>query len=127
MSYKNELTPQQLRNFRRRARFTVCGEPCDVFAGPTDPENPAARDDVMFVTVNRNSRAAWLEATSYTYNDPTDEIRPDYLKLCRKVDEQTARRVIARELYRWASMRFGTVSGYTPEDIAAEADRIANG
>lgn len=127
MSYQNELTPQQLRNFKRRARFTVCGEPCDVFAGPTDPENPAARDDVMFVTVNRNSRAAWLEATSYTYADPTDEMRPDYLKLCRKVDEQTAREIIARELRRWASYPADTVEGYTPAQIAAEAERIARG
>lgn len=127
MSYQNELTPAQLRNFKRRCRFTACGEPCDVFAGPTDPENPAARDDVMFVTVNRNSRAAWLEATSYTYADPTDEIRPDYLKLCKKVPEQTAREIIVKELRRWASYPADTVEGYTPAQIAAEADRIAQG
>ncbi len=124
MSWKNYLTPQQLRNFKRRARFTACGEPADVFAGPTDPENPATRDDVIFVTINRNDRAAWLEATSYTYADPTDEIRPDYLKLCRKVPEQTAREIIARELRRWASYP-DTVTGYTPAQIEAEAERIA--
>lgn len=124
---QNHLTARQLDNFTRRARFTVCGEPADVFAGPTDPENPATRDDVMFVTVNRNSRAAWLEATSYTYNDPTDEMSPDYLELCRKVDEQTAREIIVKELRRWASMPDGTIEGYTPAQIAAEADRIAQG
>ena len=127
MSYQNELTPAQLRNFKRRARFTVCGEPADVFTGPTDPERPATRDDVIFVTVNRNDRAAWLEATSYIYADPTDEIRTDYLQLCRKVPEADAREIIARELYRWARMPAGTVKGYTPAQIEAEAERIARG
>lgn len=129
MSYRNELTPQQLRNFTRRARFTACGEPCDVFTGPTDPERPATRDDVMLVTVNRNTAtgAAWLEATSYTYADPTDEIRPDYMRECRKVPEADARRIIARELRRWAGYPAGTVTGWTPAQIEAEAERIARG
>jgi len=126
MSYQNELTKQQERNFRRRCRFTACGEPCDVFEGPSDPDDSTARD-VMFMTINRNTKtgAAWIEATSYIYADPTDEIRPDYLKLCRKIDEADAREIIAQELRRWASMPEGTVAGYTPEQIAAEADRIS--
>jgi len=126
MSYQNELTKQQERNFRRRCRFTACGEPCDVFEGPSDPDDSTARD-VMFMTINRNTKtgAAWIEATSYIYADPTDEIRPDYLKLCRKIDEADAREIIAQELRRWASMPEGTVVGWTPEQIAAEADRIS--
>lgn len=120
MSYQNELTPQQLRNFRRRARFTVCGEPADVFAGPTDPEHTDY--EVMFVTINRyiDTNAAWLEANG-------DEIRPDYMRECHKVDEADARRIISQELRRWAGYPAGTVSGWSPEDIAAEADRIARG
>lgn len=127
MSYQNELTPQQERNFKRRCRFTACGEPCDVFTGPSDPDDSTARD-VMFMTINRNTKTgtAWIEATSYVYADPTDEIRPDYLKLCRKTDEATAREIIARELHRWASYPAGTVDGWTPEQIEAEAERIAN-
>jgi hypothetical protein len=126
MSYQNELTKQQERNFKRRARFTACGEPCDVFAGPSSPDDSTAHD-VMFMTVNRNTKtgAAWIEATSYIYADPTGEIRPDYLKLCSKIDEADARKIIARELHRWASMPEGTITGYTPEQIAAEADRIS--
>ena len=126
MSWKNYLTPQQLRSFSRRCRFTACGEPADVFAGPT---NPARTEyETLFITVNRDGAGnTWLEATSYTYADPTDEIRPDYMRECRKVPEADARRIIARELYRWASMPIGTVSGYTPEQIAAQADALANG
>lgn len=123
MSWRNYLTPQQLRNFRRRARFTACGEPCDVFAGPT---NPARTEyETLFITVNRNDAGAWLEATSYTYADPTDEIRPDYMRECRKVPEADARAIIVQELHRWASYP-DTVAGWTPEQIAAEADRIAH-
>ena len=127
MSYQNELTKQQERNFARRCRFTACGEPCDVFAGPSSPDDSAARD-VMFMTINRNTEtsASWLEATSYIYADPTDEVRPDYMHLCRKIDKADAREIIVRELRRWASYPEGTVTGYTPEQIAAEADRIAN-
>lgn len=126
MSWKNYLTPQQLRNFKRRARFTVCDMPADVFNGPTDPDDSTSRE-TLFIIVNRDGAGnAWLEATSYTYADPTDEIRPDYMRECRKVPEADARRIIARELYRWASMRMGTVSGYTPEQIASEADALAN-
>lgn len=125
MSWTNYLTPHQLRNFRRRCRFTACGEPCDVFTGPTDPDDSTSRD-VMFVTVNsyNDDSAQWLEATSHIYADPTGEIRPDYLKLCRKAPEADARAIIARELDRWAAMPAGTVTGWSPEQIKAEADRI---
>lgn len=125
MSWENYLTPAQLRNFKRRCRFTACGEPCDVYTGPTDPDDSTSRD-VMFVTVNRYSdnSAQWLEASSYIYADPTGEIRPDYLKLCRKVSEADARAIIARELERWAHYPAGTVSGWTPEQIRQEAERI---
>ena len=127
MSYQNELTKQQERNFKRRCRFTACGEPCDVFAGPSSPDDSTARD-VMFMTINRNTQtgAAWIEATSYIYTDPTDEVRPDYLKLCKKINEDDARSIIYSELLSWAIMPEGTVTGWTPEQIAAEADRIAN-
>ena len=125
MSYQNELTKQQERNFRRRCRFTACGEPCDVFEGPSDPDDSTARD-VMFMTINRNTKtgAAWIEATSYIYADPTDEIRPDYLKLCRKIDEDDARAIVVQKLYSWAKCPAGTVNGYTPADIIAEAEAI---
>ena len=123
MAYRNELTPQQLRHFTRRARFTVCGEPCDVFTEPWPYQS-----NLLFVTVNHNTEtgASWLEATSYTYADPTDEIRPDYLKLCRKVTEADAREIIAREVRRWAGMPDGTITGYSPAQLEAEAERIAN-
>lgn len=125
MSWKNYLTPQQLRNFRRRARFTMCGEPADVFSGPTDPEHLDSRDDVLLITVNRDTHGnAWFEATSYAYADPTDEIRPDYLKLCRKIDRDDARCIIVQELHQWSRMPEGTVTGYTPAEIAAEAERM---
>jgi len=118
MSWTNYLTPTQLRNFKRRARFTACGEPADVFAGPTDPEHTAY--EVMFVTVNRDSAGnTWLETDG-------DEIRPDYMRECHKVPEANARRIISQELRRWAGYPAGTVSGWSPEDIAAEADRIAH-
>lgn len=125
MSWRNYLTPQQLRNFTRRCRFTACGEPADVFSGPADPDDSTARD-VMFVTVNRNTDTgtAWLEATSYTYADPTDEIRPDYLRLCKKIDRDNARCIIVQELYQWSRMPEGTIAGYTPAEIAAEAERL---
>lgn len=124
---QNHLTARQIDNFGRRCRFTACGEPCDVFAGPSSPDDSTARD-VMFITINHNTEtgASWLEATSYIYADPTDEISPDYMHLCRKIDEADAREIIAQELRRWASMPEGTITGYTPEQIAAEADRIAN-
>ena len=123
MSYQNELTPQQLRNFKRRCRFTACGEPVDVFAGPT---NPARTEyETLFITVNRdNAGHVWLEATSYTYADPTDEIRPDYMRECRKVPEADARHIIVQELYQWARMPDGTIAGYTPAEIVAEAERL---
>lgn len=123
MSWTNYLTPAQERSFKRRARFTVCGEPADVFAGPTDPAR--TEYETLFITVNRdNAGNAWLEATSYTYADPIDEIRPDYMRLCRKVPEADARRIITTELRRWARMPEGTVTGWSPAEIAAEADRI---
>ena len=122
MSYQNELTKQQERNFKRRCRFTACGEPCDVFADPAPYDG-----GVFFATINRitETGAAWIEGTSYTYADPTDEISPDYLAACKKATPDTARRVIVQELRRWASMPEGTIAGYTPEQIAAEADRIS--
>ena len=118
MSWKNYLTPQQLRNFKRRARFTACGEPADVFS-----DRFLCNCTFYFVTVNRNTETgeALLEADG-------EEISPDYVSgVCRKVPEAHARRIIAHELYRWARMPEGTVSGYTPEQIAAEADALANG
>ena len=126
MSYRNHLTKQQERNFRRRCRFTACGEPCDVFTGPSAPDDSTARD-VMFMTINRDAQtgSAWIEATSYIYADPTDEVRPDYLKLCKKISEDDARSIIYTELLSWAIMPEGTVAGWTPEQIAAEADRIS--
>ncbi len=125
MSYQNELTKQQERNFKRRCRFTACGEPCDVFAGPSDPDDSTARD-VMFMTINRNNEtgAAWIEATSYIYADPTDEIRPDYMHMCRKINEDDARSIIYTELLSLAIMPEGTVTGWTPEQIEVEAERI---
>lgn len=124
MSWTNYLTPAQLRNFTRRCRFTACGEPADVFAGPT---NPARTEyETLFITTNRDDAGnVWLEATSYTYADPTDEIRPDYMRECHKIDRDDARAIVARELRRWARMPEGTVTGWSPEQIAAEADRIA--
>ena len=123
MSYQNELTKQQERNFARRCRFTACGEPCDVFA---DPDYSA----LQFVTINRNPKtgAAWLEATAYhRYTiDATEEVGPEFMRMLGKATPDTARRVIVQELRRWASYPEGTVTGYTPEQIAAEADRIAN-
>lgn len=121
MSYQNELTPQQLRNFKRRCRFTACGEPCDVFTDPAPYDG-----GVFFATINRNTEtgAAWIEGTSYTYAEPTEEISPDYMHLCKKARENDAREIIAKELRRWASMPEGTVSGWSPEQIAAEAERI---
>lgn len=120
MSYQNHLTPQQLRNFRRRCRFIVCGEPCDVFK---DREG-----DIFLATVNRyeDNSAAWIEATSYTYYEGAQEIGPNYLRECRKADETTARRVISTELAMWSRMPDGTVAGWAPEQIAEEARRIAN-
>lgn len=125
MSWKNYLTPQQLRNFKRRARFTVCGMPADVFTEP---------DGVLFVTVNHNSEsgASWYEGTPYhetedgTFYDPTEEIAPFYVKKLRKADDATARRIIAKELHVWARYP-DTVAGWSPEQIAAEADRISRG
>ena len=122
MSYQNELTPQQERSFKRRARFTVCGEPCDVFA---DPDYNA----VQFVTINRNTEtgASWFEATAYhRYTiDATEEVGPEFVRMLGKATPDTARRVIVQELRRWASMPEGTVAGYTPKQIAAEAERIS--
>ena len=127
MSYQNELTKQQERNFKRRCRFTACGEPCDVF---THREH---RQDMQLVTINRNAEtgAAWLELTEYIrvgdgyYIDPAMEIHLGYVNSLDKDDEDTARRIIVQELRRWASMPEGTIAGYTPEQIAAEADRIS--
>ena len=122
MSYQNHLTPQQLRNYSRRARFTVCGEPADVF---TDPDF----DALMFVTVNRDSRAAWLEATPYHRHtiDATEEVGPEFVRTLGKATPDTARRIISQELRRWASYPDATITGYTPAQIAAEAERIARG
>ena len=128
MSYQNELTKQQERNFKRRARFTACGEPCDVF---THREH---RQDMQLVTINHNAEtgAAWLELTEYIrvgdgyHIDPAMEIHLGYVNSLDKAPEDTAREIIAQELRRWASMPEGTITGYTPEQIAAEADRIAN-
>lgn len=125
MSYQNELTPQQLRNFKRRARFTACGEPADVF---TEPANV-----VLFLTVNHNTEtgATWYEGTPYretyrnTYHGETEEVSPWYASKLRKASEATARRIISQELRRWAAMPEGTVNGWSPAEIAAEADRIA--
>lgn len=123
---QNHLTARQLDNFSRRCRFTACGEPCDVFAGPSSPDDSTARD-VMFITINRNTEtgASWLEATSYVYADPTEEISPDYMHLCKKINEDDARRIISQELYQWASYPEGTITGWSPAEIAAEAQRIA--
>ena len=126
MSYKNELTKQQERNFKRRARFAACGEPCDVF---THREH---RHDMQLVTINRNTEtgATWLELTEYIrvgdgyHIDPAIEIHLGYVSSLGKATEDTAREIIAQELRRWASMPEGTIAGYTPEQIAAEADRI---
>lgn len=121
MSYQNELTSQQLRNFNRRCRFTVCGEPCDVFIDPAPYDG-----GVFFATINRNTEtdAAWIEATSYTYAEPTEEISLDYLHLCKKAPEDTAREIIAQELHRWASLPAGTGAGWSPEQIEEEAFHI---
>lgn len=124
---QNHLTARQLDNFTRRARFTVCGEPCDVF---THREH---RKDMQLVTINRNAEtgAAWLELTEYIrvgygyYIDPAMEIHLGYVSSLDKAPEDTAREIIAQELRRWASMPEGTVAGWTPEQIAAEADRIS--
>lgn len=123
MSYQNELTKQQERNFKRRCRFTACGEPCDVF------NDPAPYDGgVFFATINRRTKtgAAWIEGKSYTYAEPIEEISPDYLRKCHKVNEADAREIVAREMWLWSSLPAGTVSGWSPEQIAAEAERIAN-
>lgn len=122
---QNHLTARQLDSFSRRCRFTACGEPCDVFAGPSSPDDSTARD-VMFMTINRNAEtgAAWIEATSYTYADPTEEISPDYMHLCKKINEDDARAIVVQELYSWARMPEGTVNGYTPAEIIAEAEAI---
>lgn len=128
MSYQNELTPQQLRNFKRRTRFTVCGEPCDVF---THREHCR---DMQLVTINRNAETgtAWLELTEYIrigdsyYIDPTVEVHLGYVSSLDKAPEDTARRIIAQELHRLASMPEGTITGYTPEQITEEANRISN-
>lgn len=121
MSYRNELTKQQERNFTHRCRFTACGEPCDVFTDPAPYDG-----GVFFATINRNIKtgAAWIDGKSYTYAEPIEEISPDYLRKCRKANEADAREIIAKELRRWSSMPTGTVSGWSPEQIAAEADRI---
>lgn len=118
---QNHLTARQLDNFRRRCRFTACGEPCDVFTDPAPYDG-----GVFFATINRNTEtgAAWIEGKSYTYADPAEEISPDYLAACKKAPEDTAREIIAKELRRWASMPAGTVSGWSPEQITAEAERI---
>ena len=126
MSYRNELTPQQLRNFKRRCRFTACGEPCDVF---THREH---RRDMQLVTINRNAEtgATWLELTEYIhvgdgyYIDPAMEIHPGYVSSLEKATEDTARKIIAQELHRWASMPDGTVDGWTPEQIRQEAEAL---
>lgn len=124
MSYQNHLTPQQLRSFTRRARFTACGEPCEVFADPDF-------DALQFVTVNRNTStgSAWLEATAYhRYTiDATEEVGPEFVRMLGKATPETARRIISQELHRWASMPAGTVAGWSPAHIEAEADRIARG
>lgn len=121
---QNHLTARQLDNFTRRCRFTVCGEPADVFTEPA-----FSGSGLLFVTVNRSlvNNTAWLEGTSYTYNDPTDEISPDYMSKCKKAPEHIARSIIAQELRKWARYPADTVTGYTPAQIAAEADRIARG
>jgi len=124
---QNHLTARQLDNFNRRCRFIACGEPCDVF---THREH---RKDMQLVTINRNTEtgAAWLELTEYIhvgdgyYIDPAMEIHLGYVSSLDKADEDDARRVIVQELRRWASMPEGTIAGYTPEQIAAEADRIS--
>ena len=127
MSHQNHLTPQQLRSFTRRCRFTVFDEPADVF---TEPANI-----VLFLTVNHNTEtgATWYEGTPYretyrnTYHGATEEVSPWYVSKLRKAPEATARRIISQELRRWAHMPEGTVSGWSPEQIADEADRIAQG
>lgn len=121
MSWTNYLTPAQLRNFKRRARFTACGEPADVFADPD-------YDALQFVTINRDRYGAWFEATAYhRYTiDATEEVGPEFVRMLGKATPETARRIISQELRRWAGYPAGTVSGWSPEDIAAEADRIAN-
>lgn len=127
MSWKNYLTPQQLRSFTRRCRFTACGEPADVFKGRGAWLN--------FVTVNHNTEtgASWMELTGYLpigdgyYIDPAAEIHAGFVASCTKAPEATARSIIAAELRKWASMPADTVAGWSPEQIAAEADRIAQG
>lgn len=129
MSYQNHLTPQQLRSFTRRCRFTVCGEPADVF---THREH---RSDMQLVTINRNTEtgAAWMELTEYVrvgdgyYIDPAAEIHAGYVSSLDKAPEADARSIIAAELRRWALMPADTVAGWSPEQIAAEADRITQG
>lgn len=127
MSYRNHLTKQQERNFKRRCRFTACGEPCDVF---THREH---HKDMQLVTINRNTEtgSVWLELTEYIrvgdgyYIDPAMEIHLGYVSSLDKATEFDAREIIAQELHRWAIMPEGTVTGWTPEQIAAEADRIS--
>lgn len=126
MSWENHLTPQQLRSFKRRCRFTVCGEPADVFKG-----HESAWLNLVTVNHNTETGASWMELTGYLpvgdgyYIDPAAEIHAGFVASCTKVPDATARNIIARELRRWASMSAGTVAGWSPEQIAAEADRIA--
>ena len=110
--WTNHLTKQQERNFKRRCRFTACGEPVDVFK--------EADGNFMLVTINRyyDGSAAWLEADG-------EEIRPDYLRACKKAPESIARSVIAQELESWARLPEGTIAGYDADSIRAERERIA--
>ena len=112
MSWTNYLTKQQECNFKRRCRFIACGEPVDVFESP-DGER-------FVVTINRyyDGSAAWLEADG-------EEIRPDYLRACKKAPESIAARVIAHELESWARLPEGTIAGYDADSIRAERERIA--
>ena len=101
---QNHLTARQLDNFKRRCRFTVCGEPCDVF---THREH---RHDMQLVTINRNTEtgAAWLELTEYIrvgdgyYIDPATEIHLGYVSSLDKATEDIAREIIADYVREWA-------------------------
>lgn len=122
---QNHLTARQLDNFSRRARFTVCGEPCDVLNEPWPYQS-----HLLFVTINHNTEtgASWLEATHYSRYEGiyTTEAPAAYISKCRKVPEAEAREIIAREVRRWAGMPDGTITGYTPAQLEAEAERIAS-